>query len=41
VGSNTLIPLHTGGRRFNYYLVWITGLGGHEQLAIDQITLYR
>jgi eukaryotic-like serine/threonine-protein kinase len=39
--SNTLIPLNTGGRRFGYYLVWITDLGGHEQLAISQLTLYR
>jgi tRNA A-37 threonylcarbamoyl transferase component Bud32 len=41
VGTNTLIHLKTGGRRYSYFLVWITGLGGHEQLAIDQLTLYR
>ncbi len=41
VQSNTLIHVNTGGRRYNYFLVWITGLGGHEQLAIAQVTLYR
>jgi tRNA A-37 threonylcarbamoyl transferase component Bud32 len=41
VGANTLIRLHTGGTLYSYYLVWITGLGGHEQLAIGELTLYR
>ncbi len=41
VGSNTLIPLSSAHQRYSYYLVWITNLGGHEQLAIDQLTLYR
>ena len=40
VHTNTLIPL-SGAQRYRYFLVWITGLGGHEQLAIDQLTLYR
>jgi tRNA A-37 threonylcarbamoyl transferase component Bud32 len=41
VKKNTLIRLSTGGTRYDHYLVWITDLGGHEQLAVDQITLYR
>ena len=41
VGANTLIPLAGGGTRYKYFLVWITSLGGHEQLAIAELTLYR
>jgi eukaryotic-like serine/threonine-protein kinase len=41
VKKNTLIHLTTGGTRYDHYLVWITDLGGHEQLALDQITLYK
>jgi serine/threonine-protein kinase len=41
VKRNTLIRLTTAGTRYDHYLVWITDLGGHEQLAIDQITLYQ
>jgi eukaryotic-like serine/threonine-protein kinase len=39
--KNTLIHLTTADTRYDYYLVWITDLGGHEQLSIDEITLYR
>ncbi len=35
------IPLTSGSTRYRYYLVWITGLGGRETLAIAEITLYR
>jgi tRNA A-37 threonylcarbamoyl transferase component Bud32 len=41
VSSNTLISLTGGSTRYRYFLVWITSLGGHEQLAISEITLYR
>jgi serine/threonine-protein kinase len=41
VGSNTTIKLRSGNTRYRYYLVWITSLGGHEQLSIDEIILYR
>jgi hypothetical protein len=41
VGRNTLIPLTSGASRYDHYLVWITSLGGHEQLSIDEIALYR
>jgi serine/threonine protein kinase len=35
------IQLHTNGRRYRYYLVWITSLGSHDQVAINEIALYR
>jgi serine/threonine-protein kinase len=41
VGSSTLIPLHTAGTRYKYYLVWITDIAGHEQLVINEITLFK
>jgi eukaryotic-like serine/threonine-protein kinase len=40
VGQNTSIPLTSGTTRYRYFLVWITNLGGHEQLSIDEIALY-
>ena len=41
VGSNTTISLTGGDTRYRYYLVWITSIGGHEQLSLDEIVLYR
>jgi hypothetical protein len=41
VGGNTSIPLTSGSTPYRYFLVWITSIGGHEQLALDEITLYR
>jgi hypothetical protein len=41
VQSNTSIPLRSGSTRYRYFLVWITSLGGHEQLSIAEITLYK
>jgi hypothetical protein len=35
------IRLHTNGTRYRYYLVWITSLGNHDQVAINEIALYR
>ncbi|MBV8430063.1 MAG: serine/threonine protein kinase [Solirubrobacterales bacterium] len=40
VGQNTSIPLTSAGTRYRYFLVWITDLGGHEQLSIDELVLY-
>ncbi len=40
VSSDTVIPLTGGNTPYRYYLVWITSLGGHEQLSIAEITLY-
>jgi hypothetical protein len=41
VGTNTTIKLTGGNTPFRYFLLWITSLGGHEQLSIDEIYLYR
>jgi serine/threonine protein kinase len=41
VGTNTLIRLNSAGIRHRYYLLWITNLGGHQQLAIAEVALYR
>jgi serine/threonine-protein kinase len=35
------IKLSTGSTRYRYYLVWITALGGHSQIAINEIALYN
>jgi serine/threonine protein kinase len=35
------IRLRADGRRFRYYLVWITSLGDHNQVAINEVALYR
>ncbi|HLY49625.1 MAG TPA: protein kinase [Solirubrobacteraceae bacterium] len=40
IGKSTSIPLTSGHTHYRYFLVWITSLGGHEQLSIDEITLY-
>jgi hypothetical protein len=40
VGRKTTIPLSSGETRYRYYLVWITSIGGHEQLSLDEIALY-
>jgi eukaryotic-like serine/threonine-protein kinase len=34
------IKLDTGGTRYRYYLVWITSLGGHDQVAVGEVALY-
>ena len=39
--STQSIPLSTAGTRYSYYLVWITTLGGHTQVAINELTLFR
>jgi hypothetical protein len=41
VGENTSIPLTSGSTRYRYFLVWITSIGGHEQLSLDEVVLYR
>jgi hypothetical protein len=35
------IKLNSGSTRYRYYLLWMTSLGGHAQLAIAEVTLYR
>jgi serine/threonine-protein kinase len=41
VGRSSIIPLTSGQTRYRYFLVWITTLGGHEQLSLAEITIYR
>jgi serine/threonine-protein kinase len=41
VGRNTTISLTGGRTRYRYFLVWITNIGGHEQLSIAEVTLYH
>ncbi len=40
VDSRQTIALSTGGARYRYYLVWITSLGGREQVSINEVSLY-
>jgi serine/threonine-protein kinase len=40
VHSTQTIELTTDGIRFRYYLVWITSLGPHNQVAVNEIALY-
>src|SRR5947209_3637875 len=40
-GKSTTIPVNTGGTTYRYYLVWITSIGGHQQLALAELALYR
>ena len=35
------IKLDTGGAFYRYYLVWITSLGNHNQVAVNEIALYK
>ncbi len=41
VGRKQNIALTSGSKRYRYYLLWITGLGSHTSLSLDQVTLYR
>jgi eukaryotic-like serine/threonine-protein kinase len=42
VARNTYdIRLASGSTRYRYFLVWITSLGGHDILGLDEVTLYR
>jgi eukaryotic-like serine/threonine-protein kinase len=40
IRSTQTIPLTTHGIKYRYYLVWITSLGPHNQVAINEIALY-
>jgi serine/threonine-protein kinase len=41
IGAKTSIQLTSGKSPYKYFLVWITTIGGHEQLSIAEVTLYR
>jgi len=40
VRTTQTIRLDTTGVKYRYYLVWITSLGSHDQVAINEIALY-
>ncbi|MGH2873790.1 MAG: hypothetical protein ACRDL5_15185, partial [Solirubrobacteraceae bacterium] len=40
VRSSQTITLATGGVRYRYYLVWITSLGGLEDVSLNEVALY-
>jgi len=40
VHSTQTITLHTAGVRYRYYLVWITSLGNHGSVDVNEIALY-
>jgi serine/threonine-protein kinase len=40
VHAKQTIELGTDGGRYRYYLVWITSLGLHNQVAVNEIALY-
>jgi tRNA A-37 threonylcarbamoyl transferase component Bud32 len=40
VHSTQTITLRTGGVRYRYYLVWITSLGDHGHVDVNEIALY-
>jgi eukaryotic-like serine/threonine-protein kinase len=40
VHATQTIRLSTNAVRYRYYLVWITSLGAHNQVAINEIALY-
>jgi len=41
VRTTQSFDLHTGTKIYRYYLVWITGLGNHNQVAVNEIALYK
>jgi serine/threonine-protein kinase len=41
VGGSAKIPLNTGGKRYRYYLVWITKLPAGGQAGISELTLNK
>ncbi len=41
INSKQDIKLTSSATRYRYYLLWISSLGGHHQLAIAEVTLYR
>jgi serine/threonine-protein kinase len=40
VRAKTNLRLQTAGARYHYYLVWITSLGTHQQVSINELALY-
>ena len=41
VKKTQTIKLSTGTTKYRYYLVWITSLGAHSHVDVNEIALYR
>ena len=41
VKSKQTIKLTSGTSQYRYWLVWITSLGGHQQIDLNEVALYR
>jgi hypothetical protein len=41
VRSRQTVTLYSGATKYRYWLVWITSLGHHQQLAVNELVLYR
>jgi serine/threonine-protein kinase len=41
IDSSQSIHLTSGSSKYRFYLLWITDLGSHTQLAIAELTLYK
>jgi eukaryotic-like serine/threonine-protein kinase len=41
VKSKQTIKLTSGTTQYRYWLVWITSLGGHQQVDLNEVALYR
>ena len=41
VKSRQTITLNSGCKQYRYWLVWITSLGGHQQIDLNEVALYR
>jgi serine/threonine protein kinase len=39
--SRQTIKLTSGASQYRYWLVWITSLGGHQQIDLNEVVLYR
>jgi serine/threonine-protein kinase len=41
VAGNQVFHLSSTSTTYRYFLIWITSLGGHDQLQLNEINLYR
>jgi eukaryotic-like serine/threonine-protein kinase len=41
IDGDQRVPLTSGNASYRYWLVWITTLGNHDSLAIDEVALYK
>jgi tRNA A-37 threonylcarbamoyl transferase component Bud32 len=41
IGAHQTVKLNSTTVRYKYYLIWITNLGGHPQLQLNEVTLFK